>query len=309
MLEDKEKKGAKKPYFHQTIISDYTMEALHMVHNYNKRGIGLHKDELIGFMNDMNKYREGSDEQFWLESFNNSDHVINRVSRDPIMIEKIMINIIGTIQPSVLTRMIEKNKGTGLVDRFLYTRPETVVHLITDKEVDSKVFEWWENYIAEINTNSQYIDLEDTIFANMTPQGFKRYQEIDAKYVKVQNDHNEEENVRSYLSKIKTYIPRFALFLSFCDHVDPNTAQPSLDVDVHHVERAEKIADYFLNTAKHVFVDSEQRQEYGEILLTLKGKTTKEKVIALNERGLTNKIIAEILQKTPGRISQILKDA
>jgi cell fate (sporulation/competence/biofilm development) regulator YlbF (YheA/YmcA/DUF963 family) len=181
------------------------------------------------------------------------------------------------------------------------------VRKITKKEVSNKVYDWWNDYIADINADAEYLSFEDTEYAEMSNAAFEKYQEIDSKYVDIQNDEEADQNMKSYISKVKTYIPRFALFLSFCDHIDPDIQQPHFNVELHHVERAEKIADYFLKTAKHVFVDSEERNEYSEVLQGLKYKTTAEKAIALKDRGLSNKKIAQILDKSPGRISQIIK--
>ena len=79
----------------------------------------------------MNKYRKGSDEEFWLESFNNGSYIVNRVTKEPIMVENININIIGTIQHDVLHKVVTDYAGNGLIDRYLSTSAEDKVYPLT----------------------------------------------------------------------------------------------------------------------------------------------------------------------------------
>jgi len=307
MLEESERKKTEKPKYYQTVLVDYTLEALHQLHSYNRRGLILHKDELVGFVKDMNKYREGSDKEFWLESFSNSSFQVIRKTSDPLVIKNICINIIGTIQPKVMTDLIKRNDGDGFVDRFLFTRAETKYYQVTDKEVDTRVLNFWKDYISQLNAQAAYLDEEDTMYSRFTPEGFKAFQALDGKYTQMQNDIEVDHKTRGYISKIRTYTPRFCLMMSLMDHFDADTDQPHYDVELAHVQRVEKINEYFLNTAKLVFDESEELMDYDEILHKLKGKTRNEKVFELKARGLKNKEIAKIFELNPSRVSQILK--
>ena len=74
----------------------------------------------------MNKYREGSDEQFWLSSFDGETWVSNRKSTGVSMIDNPHIPIIGGIQPSVLTELASggNRSDSGFMDRILFSYPE-----------------------------------------------------------------------------------------------------------------------------------------------------------------------------------------
>jgi hypothetical protein len=70
----KEREGEeqlRKPIKTQFIASDITLEALVELHEENKNAVGVFKDELAGWLKDMNKYRAGSDLEFWLSSWSN----------------------------------------------------------------------------------------------------------------------------------------------------------------------------------------------------------------------------------------------
>jgi len=190
----------KKPKFKQILISDYTVEALHQVHNHNPKGLGMYKDELNGFLNDMNKYRKGSDMEFWLESFNNGSFIVNRATKEPVVISDICINLIGTIQHQILTDIIAKYQGNGFIDRFLFTSPESNVYELNDHSIPEGINSKWNDFVKYIYQCSEYFDSEDTIHLKMSDDVFKQYKKIDRQFVVIQKDHNEHNDVKNYLS-------------------------------------------------------------------------------------------------------------
>lgn len=282
------KQGSRKPKFKQLLISDYTVEALHSIHDINKRGIGLYKDELKGFLNDMNKYRKGSDEEFWLESFNNGSYIVNRVTKDPIMVSDICINIIGTIQYDVLNEVVRQYKGNGLIDRFLFTSAEANVYPLNSNELDDKYFNTWMDLCRAMDLNFEYNEIEGTDTITMNEETFKIYQEIDAEYCKIQNNENESQAIKNYLSKMKTYVPRFALILAIIDAVGNDGY---IEVEPIHMIKAQKVANYFINTAKNVFLISDGQIDIQSVESSLKGLKKADKIVKLLEQGFSKKDI------------------
>lgn len=282
MYDPDEKKKTPKPKFKQMLISDYTIEALHSIHDINKRGIGLYKDELKGFLNDMNKYRKGSDEEFWLESFNNGSYIVNRVTKEPIMVNNICINMIGTIQHDVLNKVITENSGNGLIDRFLFTASENKVYPISDHEIDDYYFDTWRKLISAVDYHFKYIDENDTETLLMEPDVFEIYKKIDKNFVDIQNSDEYSQEIKNYLSKMKTYVPRFALLLaimeSICDGV-------CIEISKTHMMNAEKIAKYFIKTAQDAFSLQNAQKDIKEVESSLKGFKKADKIQELIYRG------------------------
>lgn len=294
-----------KPRFKQLLISDYTLEALHSIHDINKRGIGLYKDELKGFLNDMNKYRKGSDEEFWLESFNNGSYIVNRVTKEPIMINDICINIIGTIQHDVLNKVVTDYAGNGLIDRFLFTSSEATVYPISDHEIENKYFDLWQSIVFNSNTNLIYRDSVDTTVIEMGRSMFALYQDIDQEFVRVQNSEEESQDMKNYLSKMKTYIPRFALLLAIMEAVCNDFKDVPL-TDQHMIN-AKKIADYFISTARSVYSSNLSAIEIKEIESTMRGMKRADKIAYLAKYGFKNQEIAKYYNISRQAVSKILK--
>jgi len=302
-LDDKEKKNADKPGFRQIMISDITLEEVHNVHKFNARGLGYHKDELVGFINDMNKYRKGSDEQFWLESFNNSSYVVNRVTKEPMMIDNIMINIIGGIQPGVLHNAIGAANGNGLIERFLYTTSESNVYPLSNLDINIDWINW---YNSEMHKADTRLSFSETELLEMTPEAFGLLIKMDARLCALQQSDDETNGMKNYINKIKTYMPRFALLMCVIDYCFDGGQKV---VNTNHMERATKLADYFIRSARHIFAEGERTSEIKTVGRTLvqKGMSKTEQIMELSKKGFKQVEIAKMLNTPYSYVSKVIK--
>lgn len=305
-LKEDDKRGKQKPQFNQIMISDFTIEALQGALFYNKKGILVYKDELIGFFKDMNKYKKsGGDEEFFLESFNNGSFTINRKTQDTVRLSNIYINIIGTIQDEVLMQLAGEHTDNGLMDRFLFTKSETLAKPLAREELGEEYLMWWESKIGQVFNEIKYTDEEDIIVYEFTDDAFTLLLDIESGYTNIQNDDDTMASMRSYYSKLRTYIKRFALILMIIDHFDEGT---ELKIDVDHVTRAKKLTDYFAITAENVFIENAQIREKKEIFNTMKGHSIKDKVEQLHKKGMKNSDIAKLVGKSRQYVSKVLKE-
>ena len=122
-------------------------------------GIGIFKDELAGWLKDMNKYRSGSDLEAWLSSWSRSSININRMTRPGSFVEKPFMPVIGGIQPGILNTLYsEDKKDNGFMDRMLISFPENIVPLYNDKEIDYDVLKWYDMAIKKTILLIEQID-------------------------------------------------------------------------------------------------------------------------------------------------------
>jgi len=299
---EKDRKQEPRPEYRQIILQDSTLEALHRVHRHNPRGVGLYKDELVGFINDMNKYRGGSDEQFWLESFNNKSLVVNRATKDPMMIENCCINVIGTIQPDVLINIASKHTDNGLLDRFLYTKTETAIHVMSLDDVDQFLVDGYDDVIKQFDVIFEYYKETDTILLELTHEQLSIYKEYDQAIVDMQLGDEESPAMKSYLSKARTYFPRFVLMSVLLNAIESGSVEVSNDC----IHNAWKITDYFNRSARDLFADSRTKTEIREIKGTMKGKTNVEKIKELDKMGLNRQQISSELGVSKQYIGKVL---
>ncbi len=132
------------------IVNDVTVEKLGELLKENPRGLLLVRDELSGFLSDLERKEYQSDRSFYLTAFNGKkSYTYDRIGRGTIFIPNATISIIGGIQPSRIIPIIQAmHHGTnndGLLQRFqmLVWPDERKERLWVDRPPNQKA---WESY-------------------------------------------------------------------------------------------------------------------------------------------------------------------
>src|SRR5699024_8793533 len=147
--EKEEVPEVQKPQKNQFIANDITLEALVDLHEDNANSVGVFKDELAGWFKDMNKYRAGSDLEFWLSCWSGSPVILTRVTRKGSYIEKPCMPVLGGIQPNVLNNFnTEDNAENGFMDRFLLCFPDLKSNYLSLERMDYKKIRWYDDVIV-----------------------------------------------------------------------------------------------------------------------------------------------------------------
>ncbi len=122
-LPKKDRQDTPEPTCRRRLISnDATIEAIQEILGRQSRGIGLHRDELSGWIGSLEKYNGGrgmaADRAFYLQAFNGGPNVSDRVARGMTAIDNLAVSIVGGIQPDRLTQLGDIISD-GLWQRFL----------------------------------------------------------------------------------------------------------------------------------------------------------------------------------------------
>ena len=262
---------ARKPTYRQYIIKDYSREALTQILMANPRGVALHRDELSGWLGDLNRYNGSGEEAYWLSNWSGESIAVNRVSDDPKRVKDPFIGVVGTIQPDVLYKLAEGDKkNSGFLDRVMFVWPEDHgAPLWTLAELPPFLKDQYEEAIYKImDRGFQTIDPEhpeligEEWHGKNVPHTVKysptaleamfRYKNTTIKSARDSADNN---LIRSAESKFPVMVDRLALCLQLlwwsygegrADVVSSNT-----------VKKATLLADYFranrLKVHKHLF--------------------------------------------------------
>ena len=279
----KEEKGCyseepEKPVNGQFIMNDTTLEALTELHSTNPQGIGVYKDELASFFNDMNKYRTGSDEQFWLSSFDGTEFISNRKSTGVQIVSNPHLPILGGIQPAVLTDLgTQGNRAdSGFMDRMLFAYPPAEPSFFNEGEIGDDVAQELELFIDKLYKESKnFVKLDDD--GEVKPCRVKLDAEARAYYIVEHNkiitmmtSNETNEKVKSSLPKFVTYLGRFTLI---CHYL--NQSGDFQVVKKSAVEKAVKLVTYFMNNIKNIMIDRKTVGTLKEVLAEAKKKGLK----------------------------------
>lgn len=290
-LNPKDKKNAievPEPTKKQFIVNDITLEALVELHEENKNSVGVFKDELAGWIKDMNKYRQGGDLEQWLSSFNNLPIMLNRKSVKSNYVHSPIIPVLGGIQPTVLSQVATQDyKDNGFLDRMLLCFPEIEIQEYNEKEMHYDIINWYNDYILTLHSHimNDVIKVDEDMEVKATVVGLEKgakeeWIRIFNKITHMQRSDEETEYTKSMLPKQKSYIPRFALLLNVLEAYD-NGEVITCEISRESMLKAEKLSDYFITMAKKVKVDSVQYSQMRSIVSDKRNASEFEKFEAL----------------------------
>lgn len=307
----------KKPYKTQFIVNDITLEALIDLHEESDNAVGVFKDELAGWFKDMNKYRAGSDLEFWLSSWSGKAVSLNRKTSKSAFVEKPLIPVLGGIQPSIFNIFYtEENKDNGFIDRMLLSYPELEIESYNDNEMSEEILEWYNASIINFYESVKNQLIKRNIEKDIEPQIVYFSNEAKIEWIRIfnnitntQNSNDENEYMKSMLPKQKSYIPRFALILNTIDCFFNDKTTINL-ISKENILNAEKLSKYFIAMAKKIKIDSIEKHDIKVVINENKNKTTKEKFELLYKQNpnLNKKEVSEMLGVTRTTIYKFIKE-
>lgn len=252
---------SEKPRFPQTIISDFTQEAMMSVHYDNPRGIVLLVDEIIALFNSAKRYSGKSTLiQDLLSAYSGNPLKTVRKSEDfPLTIPIPCINIVGSTQPGLLSEIMTKEfLSNGLIDRFLFVYPkngkipEWPIGLNQNRHPDI-MGEWSAiiNKVLDIPLPAK--DKGMTIEPkglNFTDEAALHFYNWNNRIIKKVNSIENDKDVDSRLMKLNGNAARLALILQTMKWA---VGECSLNcVDLQSVKGAIRLIEYFEDSYKRI---------------------------------------------------------
>jgi hypothetical protein len=303
----------KKPKKTQFIANDITIEALVDLHQDSDVSVGVFKDELAGWLKDMNKYREGSDLEFWLSSWSGKSVNLNRLTRPGSFVERPYIPVLGGIQPGIFNSFYtEENKDNGFMDRMLLSYPDATVDYYNENELSADIIEWYREIIIYIYDNLKSLverDEDHVIepqIATMEDGAKEEWKRIFNTITDNQNDDEENEYLKSMYPKQKSYIPRFALLINiFNSYFDDNLF--ALHVSRESMLKAEKLSNYFIANAKKIKVDSIEKNDIKVTIKKAETNADKIKALFLKDPNFNKNKLAELIGVSVQYVRKVTK--
>jgi hypothetical protein len=155
------------------VVNDTSIEKLGEILNQNPRGVLIFRDELVGFLRQMDRDGHEQDRAFYLEAWNGTGRfTYDRIGRGTIDIEAACVAALGGIQPGPLTAYLEAVAHSGVGDDGLLQRFQLLVWPDVAKE--------WRN-----------VDRAPGREARRTATGiFERIDTLDPKAIRAEQDED-----------------------------------------------------------------------------------------------------------------------
>lgn len=303
-----------KPIKTQFIANDITLEALVDLHQESDNAVGVFKDELAGWFKDMNKYRAGSDLEFWLSCWSGKSVSLNRMTRQGSFIEKPFIPVLGGIQPSIFNQFAtDENKDNGFLDRMLLTFPDAKVDSYNENELHYSDIQWYSdtitNFFQTLKSKLLKRDNEGRIQTQLSKfdkEAKIEWKRIFNKITEHQNNEDENEYLKSMYPKQKSYIPRFALLIhlfssAFEDNVN------SMEISKESILKAERLSDYFVMNAKKIKIEATEIKDLKTASKGVENTFDKLKAIHAADPHFNRSKVAELLGVSRVQIQRLIK--
>jgi hypothetical protein len=117
------------------VVNDTTIEKLGEVLSDNPKGVLIFRDELMGFLRQMDREGHEQDRAFYLKAWNGTgSFTYDRIGRGTINIDACCVSLSGGIQPGPLTSYMEATARGGGGDDGLMQRLQLLVWPDVDPE-------------------------------------------------------------------------------------------------------------------------------------------------------------------------------
>jgi hypothetical protein len=115
-----------EPQLRWLVVDDATTEKLSdLLQPEISRGLVFVRDEVSGLIRELERYRARTgDREFLLQAYTGGPKSVARVTRPPVFVPDLLLNIVGGIQPDVAREVFASGADDGLGERFVAVWPE-----------------------------------------------------------------------------------------------------------------------------------------------------------------------------------------
>ena len=243
-----------RPVWRPHLVEDITMEALLAKLAATPRGVGLHCDELGGWLAGMDKYRKGGDRQKWLSIFNGSQLSEIRKTAGEHVVPRPFVSVAGGVQPGKLNDLGRDHDG--FLHRLLFVYPDEQVRRYASKASASA--EWgevWTKVLEQLLGLTMQVaegELEPVLMHYTEPAAevYARWDRMNTDRTNAANASGDELSAALY-GKLDTYAHRLALVLELLHRACTGEGE-AREVRSEAVEGALKLLEYFEASARKV---------------------------------------------------------
>ncbi len=235
-----------KPYRVRTWTADVTVERLAAMLAENQAGLVIIRDELSAWVRSLNQYRagKGADRQFYLSAWSGAAVAVDRQGKDPILIGRPFLAIVGCVPPDVLPELDDEGgREDGFLHRLLFAYPDNVPIRWTDATISDCAFTAYCALFEKLyGLRAQNLNQE----LPLTPAAGRMFTTWHDQHCRETEDPGLSPALRGFHAKLKGYCARLALIHALCLNPD------SSEVGIESIVAAADLVDYFKAHAARV---------------------------------------------------------
>jgi hypothetical protein len=254
-----------KPAARRIIVNDATPEALHEIMRDNPGGVLVVRDEITGWLADLDKKGREGERGLHLTAWNGDSHyTVDRIGRGTISVPACCESIVGGIQPDILTQYLGSRVGRiqddGLIQRFqLLVRPDTSGewHYV-DRARCQEAATTYKRIVTTL-ANLDPINTVRFVFSPEAQEHFQGWLEDQQREIRAKQM---PPILAAHLSKYSSLMPSIALLCELADRVTESSGgfagfgahrQNPNRVSIVNAERAVEWCEYLKSHANRIY--------------------------------------------------------
>lgn len=209
--------------------NDATVEKIGAILLDNPEGLLIFRDELSGWLKNLQKAGREGDREFFLESWNGyGSYTVDRVGRGTLHIPSVCLSVFGGLQPGKLDSYVNQalyggDGDDGLLQRFqilVYPDcPKTWRNIDRNPKLEhleslQGLFERLSNLHME-NIETQHRNIKGIRFEKGAQNVFNAWREDLEK--RLRSDESEAPAFESHIAKYRSLVPSLALIFHLCE--------------------------------------------------------------------------------------------
>lgn len=276
------------------LISDSTPEIRNELLNSN--GLLLYRDEIFGFLKDLNRYTQSGEIETLLSIWSSKSYSVDRKTSGSYYIENPFLCVCGGIQPEMVQEAFGGKgfEGSGFIQRWLFLWledckvPDRVSEGLIPKDIENK----WYTLIQDLWRMAE----KEYQLSGEAAEVYQRYMKETANKM---NDPECDSNKRAMIAKLRIYALRLALVI----HLLRNGKDAPMMVDAYTMNAAIQTCDCFQRWNSKI-LDSISHAEATKQISS--GDLLRELVLRYNVSNQSE--LARLINRSQQYVSRILKE-
>ena len=281
---------------------DATIEAIAKVIDENPKGLLILRDELSGFLKNLDSKGKEEYRSFYLEGWSSGSKSIERAGGSPLYFPKLTLGVLGNIQPSLIKQYVYEavkgHKADGLLQRFqLLVFAESIEVKGIDRTPNKMARDSFDEIIKYILELEEFEGVDEDEYNKQAYYSYSNeaQQEYNKWYVANDKEARESGNeaLESHLSKFPKLINSLALIFHICELSKGYDRQGQYDISLENFNKALQLTNVLKAHAIRLYSIYEVEEQKKEDLYF----KIESKIIELNNSSQLPLSFGEVAQK------------
>jgi hypothetical protein len=248
-----------EPTQRRLMLSDATFEKLHEILSHNPEGVFVVRDELTGWLSQLDKLGREGERAFFLQAWNgDSGFSIDRVGRGSIYVPAVCVSFFGNIQPARLRHYLSESTDGGVGDDGLFQRFQILVWPDTPKD--------W--HLVDRLPNAKATEIAELVFSTLaklsadSPVRLRFASDAQELFFdwlielerKVRGNSGLHPALVAHLAKYRSLMPSVAALFELSDCLGGGLGlRGEISISLNHAKQSAALCEYLEAHARRVY--------------------------------------------------------